>query len=39
MTPLSQALDESINLILYVASYVVLKNKEIEKQMKMNSKH
>lgn len=37
-TTLANAMQESINLILYIASYVIIRNKEQEKQMKQLNK-
>lgn len=33
MIPFNEAMNQSINLILYIASYVIMRNKETEKQM------
>ena len=38
MTPSDDAMKESINFVLYIVSYVVLRNKEQEKLMKQKIK-
>lgn len=37
-TTLANAMQESINLIFYIASYVIIRNKEQEKILKQNKK-
>ena len=38
MTPIADAMKESINFVLYIVTYVVLRNKEQEKLMKQKIK-
>ena len=35
MTPIADAMKESINFVLYIVSYVVLRNKELLNVMKV----
>ena len=38
MTPIADAMKESVNFVFYIVSYVVLRNKEQEKLMKQKIK-
>lgn len=39
MTPFNDAMRDSINQILYIASYIIIRNKEQEKQLKQARKN
>lgn len=34
-TSISEAMQESVNFIFYIASFIIIRNKEIEKKMKI----
>ena len=34
-TSISEAMQESVNFIFYIASFIIIRNKEIEKKMKL----